>query len=570
MSTALMAACFAMSTVFAACSEDAEVASKESAEPLGTSGEGLNSPIKHTIVIFQENRSFDNYFGTYPHAEGFLPLPGTPAVNGIPDGAYNSDAKGEKVPPFLLGTDQRKTVDVQHGYEAMISAYNEGLMDKYVEKNNKTTPMGHYDYRVLSAYWQYAQHFSLADNWYQPVFGPSTPGALYLVAAQSGNAEKPLKGDSEPAYGRSTKGTRWEGLRYPNIGDRLSEHKVSWAWYQGGYATGSKYTAHHNPFQYFDNYEKGSYKDNVKDYDELEKDIAAGRLPAVVYVKAKSGEDEHAGGNSLVDTGMEFAVDTVNLIMESQYWHNSAIIITYDESGGFWDHVPPPQVDPGPDGLQGLGPRIPTLVISPYAKRNYVSHVQYDTTSVLRFIEWNCGVESLNNRDANAANILDMFDFAHPDYTPYIFHGDGGGKPEKSAYGAAAAVRLNNALLADDGGAPDGGPFVDKSGNVMIPLRSFARNINAVLTVEGKQVGMIFNQHLAEFTLGSDKAALDGVLLELPAKIWVSPRDEAYISVASIGRMPGFAVQADGASAAITFAAGGAAAATAAAPVPAR
>ncbi|WP_027416997.1 phospholipase C [Aneurinibacillus terranovensis] len=388
------------------------------------------TPVKHTVVIYQENRSFDHYFGTYPNAPGFHALPGTPSVNGIPAGSYNLDRNGRPVYPYLFPAHQKKTSDVNHGYKDMIKAYNNGLMDKFYEVSEKhikgsgIVAMGYYDYHTIPAYWQYAQHFALADNWYQPIFGPSTPGALYLVAAQSGTKDRPITWDPGPKnnFGADAEGESLTyNLTYTNIGDKMTAAGIPWAWYQGGYAAKDEtYAAHHNPFQYFQNFEDGKYRTNLKDIAQFQTDIANRRLPAVSFLKAEYPENEHPGYSS--PEGQDFTVRAVNAIMKSPYWKDTAIIITYDESGGYWDHVPPPQVAPGPDGLKGEGPRIPALVISPYAKRNYVSHVQYDTTSILKFIEWNHHLAPLNNRDKNANNILDMFDFGHPDFTPYMYH----------------------------------------------------------------------------------------------------------------------------------------------------
>lgn len=382
------------------------------------------SPIKYVIVICQENRSFDSYFGTYPFAPGFKPLPGTPFVNGIPAGSYNPDKKGNPIYAYRFTKNQKITADPEHGYETMMEAYNKGKMDKFyfvsarkhVDKG--MAAMGHYDAETIPEYWNYAQNYSLADNWFQPVFGSSTPGALYLVAAQSGTKKDPIIGGQRPAYGPygADKPTNLaDPLTYPNIGDLLSEKKISWKWYQGGYRDGvhatHKYVAHHNPFQYFKNFSTGKYKANLCDYDQFKIDLDAGKLPHVVFVKAEEGENEHPGS---APAETNFSVKTIEALKKSKYWKDCLVILTFDESGGFWDHVPPPQIakeNLAPDGLQGCGPRIPALLISPYAKRNYVSHVQYDNTSILKFIEWNYGIRNLNNRDKNAANLLDMLKF---------------------------------------------------------------------------------------------------------------------------------------------------------------
>lgn len=496
------------------------------------------SPIKHVVVIFQENRSFDNYFGTYPTAPGFHSLPNTPAVNGIPAGSYNLDENGNKVAPYHF-TNNDQTLDVNHGFDDMVKAYDNGKMDQFYAMSEKHTKgsgviaMGYYDYNQLPAYWQYAQHFALADNWFQPVFGPSTPGALYLVAAQSGTKDQQIKGDPTPKNnfgGDKSAGLNYN-LTYKNIGDELTASNIPWGWYQGGYAAkDDSYSSHHNPFQYFQNYEDGKYNNNLKDYNDLASDIDKGQLPAVTYVKAAYGEDEHPGtGNQSTPAAEDFSVKTINKIMTSQYWKDTAVIVTYDESGGYWDHVAPPQVDAGPDGLQGDGPRVPALVISPYAKKNYVSHVQYDTTSILKFIEWNFGVAALNNRDANASNILDMFDFNHPDFSAYVYSDTNTNLT--NPYGKAAQVKVNNAWLASANS--DAGAFVNDKQTVMVPLVDLARNINASIEYDKvtKMINVVYNGTVYQFPTNDNFAVVGGEKIKLSSKIWSSPKSHTYISL---------------------------------------
>ncbi|WP_274652596.1 alkaline phosphatase family protein [Paenibacillus humicola] len=510
---------------------------------------GLKSPIKHLVVIYQENRSFDNYFGTYPKAPGFIALPGTPSANVIPDGAYNLDENGSKVAPFLFSNQELQTLDVDHSFDDMQKAVDSGKMDGfYMSSENHTKgsgriAMGYYDYNSIPAYWQYAQHFSLADNWFQPVFGPSTPGALYLVAAQSGNAGNPIKGDPVPAFGPlgGDGGKRWEPLTYKNIGDELSAKDVSWAWYQGGYAAAdASYSSHHNPFQYFANFDKGAYTKNVKDYHDLQQDIDAHKLPAVTFVKGAYGDDEHPGlGNQSTPTAEDFTVQTINAIMNSDDWKDTAIVVTYDESGGYWDHAAPPQIKPGPDGLAGAGPRIPALVISPYAKRNYISHTQYDTTSILKFIEWNWGVSALNNRDASVNNITDMFDFNHPDFLPYLYQLQ---SIRSNANGTAAPVMFNNAPLAQ---TIDGEyAFYDKDQDIMIPITDIARSLNADVSFDAgtRTVTLSYAGHKVSLKLKSDQASADDKAFALEKAVWLSGSGHGYISLGALHHLPGLTV----------------------------
>ncbi|BCJ85565.1 phospholipase C [Effusibacillus dendaii] len=518
-----------------------------------------SSPIKHTVVIFQENRSFDNYFGTYPTAPGFHALPGTPKdVKNIPAGAFNPDENGNPVYPYLFPLDQLQTKDVDHGFDHMMEMVDGGKMDKFYLVNNRRgagkIAMGYYDYHAIPAYWQYAQHFALADNFFQPVYGPSTPGALYLVAAQSGTKDQPIKGDptpkNEPYGGDNPKSALSYNLTYKNIGDTLSEHNKTWAWYQGGYtANDNTYSPHHNPFQYFQNYEDGKYKNNLKDTNDFVKDIANGKLPDVSFLKAGYPEDEHPGYST--PEGEDFTVKMINAIMNSPYWKDTAIIVTYDESGGYWDHVAPPQVTPGPDGLQGNGPRIPALVISPYAKENYVSHVPYDTTSILKFIEWNYHLPTLNNRDASANNILDMFDFNHPNFAAYMYN-DGSLTPAKT-YGTPVKVQLNNALLGVS--TPGEAPFIDTKGNVMVPLVDFVRSINGRIlgnnneNDQNNDKNQNNNQNENDRNAQNDGAKdeisfkFNGKPVHLKTQTWVSPTKQTYVPLKSLVDALGWSMQ---------------------------
>lgn len=510
-------------------------------------GTATNSPIKHLVVIYQENRSYDNYFGTYPSAPGFNALPGTPKAEGIPDGSYNLDEKGNKVAPFLFTKEELQTPDVDHGFDDMAKAANGGKMDGFYmasENHSKGTgrlAMGYYDYNALPAYWQYAQHFSMADHFFQPVFGPSTPGALYLVAAQSGNAGNPMKGDPVPAYGPlgGDGGKRWEPLTYKNIGDELSAKGVSWGWYQGGFAAAdNSYSSHHNPFQYFSNY--NNYAGNLKDYNDLEKDIDNHTLPAVTYVKGAYGDDEHPGlGNQSSPTAEDFSVETINDIMKSDYWKDTAIIVTYDESGGYWDHVAPPQLQPSPDGLAGAGPRIPALVISPYSKQNYVGHEQYDSTSILKFIEWNWGVDALNNRDASANNLLDLMDFSNPNFTPYMYPLQ---EMHTNPFGTAASVQFNNAPLAQT--IKGEYAFYGKDKDVMVPISDIARSLNAKVSYDASTmtVTLAYNNHTAALKLNSNQASADGAGVTLEKATWISSSSHGYIPLSAVHNLPGLSV----------------------------
>jgi phospholipase C len=556
-----------------------------------------SSPIKHTVVIFQENRSFDNYFGTYPYAPGFNPISGTPKdvrnfkyvagkeVRDVTGNVYNPDDNGNPVYPWHdAGKANVKQVDVNHNYSDMITMVDGGKMDKFYTENSKggkspnftpgTNPvrgklsMSYNDYNEIPALWQYAQHYALADNYFQPVSGPSTPGAFYLVAAQSGNdsSSQQITGDPNPKNGPFG-GDNWDGLSYnltyKNIGDLLTESNQSWAWYAGGWdaakaatnatkpatdknslATVSddalKYSPHHNPFQYFQNYENGKYNNNLKDYNNFEQEVKNGTLPQVSFVKGGYGDDEHPGlGNQSSPSAEDFTIKTINQIMNSPYWKDTAIIVTYDEGGGFYDHVAPPTAVKTADGLVGNGPRVPALVISPYAKENYVSHVQYDHTSVLKFLETNYNLPSLNKRDAAANGLTDMFDFKNPNFTPYMYQSDN--SQSVSPYGTPAKVQFNNALLAQ--GIMGENAFT-KDNNTLIPIVDLARNLNAAVSYESstQTVTLQYSGHSVGLKLYSNQATVDGQAITLKDTIWDSASSHGYISANSLADLPNLTV----------------------------
>ena len=186
----------------------------------------------------------------------------------------------------------------------------------------------------------------------------------------------------------------------PDIGDRLDAANVSWAWYRGGPPT---------PFLFFPNTAAGTpgAAKHIKDEEDFLTALKGGDLPSVAIVKPALALTEHPLAGAGVPAGDQHAADLVKAIQDSPYWKSSAIIVTYDEGSGLWDHVAPPKVD-----RWGPGSRIPAIIISPYAKRGFVDHTVYDTTSILRFIEWRWNLQPLGERDAKVNNLLNAFDFS--------------------------------------------------------------------------------------------------------------------------------------------------------------
>ncbi len=369
--------------------------------------------IEHVVVIFQENRSFDSYFGTYPYADGFLPRPQTSVPNNLRGYPLARATQHNELLPHRITDDV--TPDLPHDQATMLKEYNGGRLDQFVQQ--QTTPqtrslvMGYYDYEVVPHYWHYAQQYALADQYFSSMFGSSTPAALFLAAARSAFASNPYpEGDRCNPPDKPT--GRQDG---PNLGSALSAADVSWGWYQGGFddctTEVEDYDAHHNPFQYFDDTADPEHTGTGHQHDlaDFYAALKANRLPSVAYLKADRPRNEHPGYSS-ISGGRDFVVRTLNAIMRSDAWASTVVILTFDESGGFYDHAPPPQVVLSGVEL-GLGPRVPTLVISPFARSNYLSHRTYDHASVVRFIEdvFLDGVH-LNGRSATAGDLRDMLD----------------------------------------------------------------------------------------------------------------------------------------------------------------
>jgi phospholipase C len=442
--------------------------------------------IRHLVVIYQENVSFDHYFATYPSAANpagepsFHPNRRTPTINGL-TGALLT-ANPNSVQPFRLDRSEAVTCDNEHGYTAEQLAADAGLMDKFPEntgatgKNcNASQVMGFFDGNTVTALWNYAQRFAMSDNFFGTVFGPSSPGALNLVSGQTHGATPDnipdevsngtVIGDPDPAFDDCGKGDTIS-MSGPNIGDLLNAHNVTWGWFQGGFAptattTGvaecasthvnvagkqsNDYTAHHEAFQFYastsnPHHLPPSSPGMVGHTDQAnhQYDLAdfwtaadAGNLPSVSFLKAAKYQNGHAGYSDPLDE-QRFLVETINRLERLPQWRHMAIVIAYDDSDGWYDHVMPPIVnhssDPAYDALTGpglcgaattgayqdrcgYGPRLPLLVISPFAKRNIVDHSVTDQTSILRFIEdnWSLGRIGDQSFDEKAGSLKGLF-----------------------------------------------------------------------------------------------------------------------------------------------------------------
>jgi phospholipase C len=340
--------------------------------------------IEHVILVMQENHSFDNYFGTFP------------AADGLPKGLVV-----EGVAPFHLPSPISR--NMSHSLSAARAAVNGGRMDRFVSAEGSPDTMGFYDERDIPNYWAYASHFTLADRFFCSAMGPSLPNHLYAVAASS------------PGISSNVKSPPGEGFDFPSLPDRLQAAGISWSCYAGGKdpwafsalnpLAGFR-TIRHDP----------SLNARLVKTTSFFRDVRDGTLPSVSWVFPSGEESEHPLTD--VQVGMWFVTAVVNAVMKSPYWLNTAIVVTWDEYGGFFDHVSPPQVDEA-----GYGPRVPALVISPYARAGYLDHSVYDFTSVLRFMEDTFGVAPLGPRDGSASSIDGALNLGQEPLPPLVLGG---------------------------------------------------------------------------------------------------------------------------------------------------
>jgi len=434
-----------------------------------------STPIKHLIVIFDENNSFDHYFGTYPYATNpdsepaFYPKPGTPSVNGLTSTLLQHNPNG--FAPFRLDRSQAVTCDNDNHYTDEQEAFDGGLMDKFSITSGKGSGclpnlnMGYYDGNTVTALWNYAQHYSMNDNFFDTEFGTTVMGHLNLISGQThqtnvSNAKNisngSVIGNVNPQFDDCSSGETI-AMTSKNIGDLLNAKGVTWGWFYGDFApvsaTGGKavcsanYDGHYDPFQYYATTANPHHlppsstammgqtdqANHQYDLSSFWTALAASNLPAVTFLKAPVVDTGHPStSNPLAE--QQFLVSTINRLMQSGEWDEMAIVITYDDSDGWYDHVMPPIVnqssDPANDALLGAGlcgtaqpgayqdrcgygERLPFIVISPYARRNFVDHTLNDLTSVLRFVEdnWQLGRIGDQSFDALAGPIENVFDF---------------------------------------------------------------------------------------------------------------------------------------------------------------
>lgn len=488
------------------------------------------TPIKHLVIIFNENRSFDHYFATYPNAANpsgaipFVPKPHTPKVNNLANANLlvnnpnNNPANGTgATDPFRLDRTQANTRSQNHAYTPEQRAVDNGKEDLFPKFTGRGTAggsgafatngqvMGYFDGNTTTAFWNYAQQFAMSDNAWTDTFGPSTPGMLEVISGQTNGAKNivgtstqtvpdgqgglTLIGDTDPGIDACSSTTSTILMDGKNIGDLLNAEHISWGGFMGGFdltlknangttgcarstfstvvgAATADYIPHHAWFQYYkstanptharpssvhaightyaDDHTTLDPANHNYDLEDFYTAVKAGHFPAVSYIKMPAYQDGHAGYSDPLDEQVG-NVELINFLQKQPEWRETAVIITYDDSDGWYDHqyVAPktasydptadqvngpglcglgPTTQPAPNGLDGQpvngrcgpGTRVPFIVISPYAKTNFVSHTYISQASVVRFIEdnWLHGQRlGGGSFDATTGSIMDLFDF---------------------------------------------------------------------------------------------------------------------------------------------------------------
>ena len=387
---------------------------------------GLNK-IEHFIFIMQENRSFDNYFGTYPGADG---LPG-----GV---SFVDPTDGTTVTPFhdTKGVNRGGP----HGWDNAQADIDGGKMDGFLQQAynvqdgnngpamNPKDVMGWHDWHEIPNYWDYAGLFVLQDHMFESVASYSLPAHLYMLAGQSGG----YVGSKDQAMPST--------YNFPEITELLTSGKIDWKYYvtsgkqpdtEDGHVVGSNSDQEQSP----DNYtlwnplpafpavqDNPDQRSRLVDTAQFYDDAQNGTLPQVSWVIPSGAVSEHPPAG--IREGMAYVTGLVNSVMQGPEWNTSAIFISWDDWGGFYDHVAPPQIDE-----YGLGIRVPGLVISPYAKQGYIDHATYSFESWLRIVEERFGVTPMTSRDTTASDMIDAFNFDQDPRPPVILNATPKGSP---------------------------------------------------------------------------------------------------------------------------------------------
>lgn len=361
------------------------------------------SSIQHTILIIKENHTFDNYFGTFPGADG--------ATTGI-------TSTGQVVPMTPMPDVYQAALC--NGWNCAIDAIDGGKMDKFNLISGGLSAYTQVGEDDIPNYWAYARQFALADRYFTSVHGPSVPNYFYMIAAQSGGV---IDDGGDPGGGTLCDGIPYGDVAvidgagnitfqapcfdFPTLADSLVAAGQTWKVYSDGSIPGGIFDSIRHIR------ESPTWPDHVASDAQFLNDAQSGELPAMSWVFPPAGKTDHPPES--ICAGENWTVQQLNAVMQGPDWDSTVVFVTWDDFGGFYDHIPPPQVD-----LMGLGPRVPLLIISPFAKAGYVSHTVYEHSSILKFVETRYHIPPLTARDGMASDMLDSFDFSQQPQPPLI------------------------------------------------------------------------------------------------------------------------------------------------------
>ena len=388
--------------LLAGCSHDGDSATtpQQSAVTTTNVAPTAATTIKHIVVIMQENRTVDNLFNGFPGA----------------DTTMTATQKGESV--TLQPVPLEQGTDVDHSHTAWYAAYDNGLLDNFAHESGYPTPYFPYAYVPQSEtvpYFTLAKEFTFGDRMFQSNTGGSFPAHQYMIAAQSANAdENPSatpwgcdapSGTTVALVGPS--GTDLPGVYpcfdYQTMADLLDAHGITWRYYTPPLSDSFGVLSAYDAIRHI-RFGPDWTSNVVSPSPQIFADIQSGNLAQVTWVVPAGSYSDHAGVTTA--EGPQWVANIVNAIGTSQYWDSTVIFVAWDDWGGWFDHVPPPQID-----AMGLGFRIPVIVISPYARHGYVSHVQHEPSGFLRYMEEVFNLPSLGQRDANTDDFADCFDY---------------------------------------------------------------------------------------------------------------------------------------------------------------
>ncbi|MDG6934189.1 MAG: hypothetical protein JRN68_05785 [Nitrososphaerota archaeon] len=381
-------------------------------------------PLQHIIIIMQENRTFDNYFWTYPGQVGY---------NSSLCIYINPSDTAEGCEKPQLSLDPALSGDLPHDWQSTWTSYSNGTLEGFLKAaNDNPAVMYYYNNQTIPNLWSYAEHYVLADEFFSSVKSYSQPNHWYMIAGAAPMVSifQGAAQEKKSCYNPVTKSLTLATCSYINeaqdietMADELTAYGISWKYYDTPIQSGqtlSKAIISGKAFDYWNpldaknsTYTNPSFTNSMAAREQIFWDIGNGTLPQVSWVIPSAPISDHPPAN--ITLGMWWITDVVNAVMQSKYWKNTAIIILWDDYGGFFDTVPPPTVD-----SYGLSFRVPALLISPYAKSGYLDHTIYDFESTLKFIEWQFNLPPLGMRDANANNLLNAFDFSQNPLPPDV------------------------------------------------------------------------------------------------------------------------------------------------------